>query len=144
MTKRMWRRAADERGQSLVIVTLAMVVVLGMAAVAIDVATWYQKHHQAQVAADAAALAGANCMATGSCTSSSAPGIAQSMCGNNGVATSDCNVSVNVSASTVTVTATTRRRPFSRKKHSAPPLTPSAFPSRSPRDCCPGKPGKFM
>ena len=49
----------DERGQSLIIVVLAMLAVFALAALAIDVADWYQARHQAQVAADAGALAGA-------------------------------------------------------------------------------------
>jgi hypothetical protein len=40
-----------------------MVVVLGMAAFGIEVATWYAKHHQTQVVADSAALAASNCLA---------------------------------------------------------------------------------
>ena len=57
------RFRADDSGQSLVIISLSMVVFLGMAAFAIDVANWYTKHHQAQVVADSAALAAANCLA---------------------------------------------------------------------------------
>lgn len=52
----------DESGQSIIIVALALFAVVGFTALAIDVATWYQRHHQAQVAADAAALAAANCL----------------------------------------------------------------------------------
>ena len=57
------RLHAEEAGQSLVILALAMVVMLGMAALGIDVATWYTEHHQTQVVADSAALAAANCLA---------------------------------------------------------------------------------
>ena len=89
-------RIRDASGQSLVIVVLAMTALLGMAAVAIDLATWYQKHHQAQLAADAAALAAAQCMGSGTCTSTSA---AASM------ATTYAN-SNNVPASSVTVDTT--------------------------------------
>lgn len=53
----------DEGGQSLIIVVFAMTLLLAMAAFTIDVASWYQQHHQAQVAADAGALAAANCLA---------------------------------------------------------------------------------
>jgi Flp pilus assembly protein TadG len=58
---------AGETGQSLVVVVLAMFVVIAMAAMAIDLSAWYQKHHEAQVSADAAALATANCEAQGKC-----------------------------------------------------------------------------
>ena len=57
------RLRCEQSGQSLIIVALAMTAMLGMAAIGIDVSTWYQKHHQAQVVADAAALAAANCLA---------------------------------------------------------------------------------
>ncbi len=57
------RARREESGQSLIIVAFAMVVVIGISAMAIDVASWYVKHHQAQVVADAAALAAANCLA---------------------------------------------------------------------------------
>lgn len=48
-----------------------MLVLIGMSALGIDVGQWYLKHHQAQVVADAAALAAANCLATSQCTQSS-------------------------------------------------------------------------
>ncbi len=112
--KRVRARAADEQGQSLVLVALAMVAVIGMAALAIDASTWYQKHHQAQVAADSAALAFANCMAnadsTGNqCTSSTdttnATTQAITFAGDNGVTITSSNVSPNTTNKTVTVTA---------------------------------------
>jgi hypothetical protein len=42
-----------------------MTLIIGVAALAIDVGSWLVTRHHAQVAADAAALAGANCMAAG-------------------------------------------------------------------------------
>jgi Flp pilus assembly protein TadG len=57
------RLCADESGQSLIIVALSMTVVIAISAFAIDVGSWYAKHHQAQVVADSAALAAANCLA---------------------------------------------------------------------------------
>ena len=54
----------SERGQALILTSLCMVVVLVMSAVSIDVAQWYQKHHQAQVAADAAACSTENPIST--------------------------------------------------------------------------------
>ena len=53
----------DESGQSLVVVVSSMTVLLGVAAFGIDAATWMAKHHQAQVVADSAALAAAQCLA---------------------------------------------------------------------------------
>lgn len=53
----------DESGQSLVVVISSMTVLLGVAAFGIDAATWMAKHHRAQLVADAAALAAAQCLA---------------------------------------------------------------------------------
>jgi Flp pilus assembly protein TadG len=63
--------SGSESGQALIITALAMTLVLIVSAFAIDLATWYQKHHQAQVAADSAALAAANCLANGKTATSS-------------------------------------------------------------------------
>jgi len=49
----------NERGQSMVITVVFMVVLLGFAALVIDVGSWYRAHRAAQSTADAAALAGA-------------------------------------------------------------------------------------
>ena len=101
----------DEQGQALILVALAMVVLVGMAALAIDVANWYQARHRAQVAADAAALAAANCMAwqgltrpgSPTCTATTdAASVATSYAGQNGVSIPLSDVSF--SASTITVT----------------------------------------
>jgi Flp pilus assembly protein TadG len=94
-----------------------MTVMLIMCAFAIDLATWYQKHHQAQVAADSAALAAANCLANGktvtsssgiNCNSATDTTDAQSVA--TSVATTNLpsgspTVTVNTTSHTVTVTA---------------------------------------
>jgi Flp pilus assembly protein TadG len=49
--------AADERGVVVVLVACMLVVILGMAALAVDVGSFYQAQRQAQAAADAGALA---------------------------------------------------------------------------------------
>lgn len=59
----MRRFRTDESGQSLLLVVVAMTVILAVAAFAIDAASWMARHHQAQVVADSAALAAANCLA---------------------------------------------------------------------------------
>jgi Putative Flp pilus-assembly TadE/G-like len=59
----------DERGQTLVLVALAIVSLLGMAALAIDVVTLYVAHAEAQRAADSAAIAGAKMFVTSGFTS---------------------------------------------------------------------------
>jgi Flp pilus assembly protein TadG len=50
---------ADERGQTLTLFVLFLMSLLGMAAFAIDVGSWYQDRRHVQNDADAAALAGA-------------------------------------------------------------------------------------
>ena len=57
----------DERGQAFVLVVASLVVLLGMAALGIDVGSWYKAQRHDQAVADAAALAGSTC------TSSSRP-----------------------------------------------------------------------
>ena len=49
----------SERGQSMVLTVIFMVVLLGFAALVVDVGGWYRTHRQMQSTADAAALAGA-------------------------------------------------------------------------------------
>ena len=53
------RRLADQTGQALVLSALFLTVLLGMAAIAVDVGSWYLADRQAQAAADASALAAA-------------------------------------------------------------------------------------
>ena len=52
-------RNNNERGQSMVLTVVFMVVLLGFAALVIDVGSWYRAHRSAQATADASALAGA-------------------------------------------------------------------------------------
>jgi Flp pilus assembly protein TadG len=59
------RRTASQRGQSLVLITVFMMSLLGMAALAIDVGSWYQTKRSLQADADAAALAGASQLPAG-------------------------------------------------------------------------------
>ena len=49
----------NQRGQSMVLTVVFMVVLLGFAALVIDVGSWYRAHRSAQSTADASALAGA-------------------------------------------------------------------------------------
>jgi hypothetical protein len=92
-----------------------MLVVLLIAAIAIDLATLYQTHHRAQVAADAAALGAANCLingkSSGQCTSvtdtADAAAVATTIALANGIGlTSTTQVSINTASHSVTVTAT--------------------------------------
>ena len=58
-------RAGGECGQSLPLVMVFLVCLLGMCAIAIDAGTWYQARRAAQSTADAAALAGASQLPSG-------------------------------------------------------------------------------
>jgi putative Flp pilus-assembly TadE/G-like protein len=49
----------NERGQAIVLMVLALVVLLGMAALVLDVGNWFHTKRQLQATSDAAALAGA-------------------------------------------------------------------------------------
>jgi hypothetical protein len=60
----MTRRLRSESGQALVVSVLFIVVLLGGIALTLDVGSWYREHRQAQTTADAAALAGAQLLAT--------------------------------------------------------------------------------
>ena len=53
------KRLRDESGQALVLSAMFLTVLLGMAALAVDVGSWYHADRKAQAAADAAALAAA-------------------------------------------------------------------------------------
>jgi hypothetical protein len=100
----------EETGQSLVLVLVSMVLILAVSAFAVDVASWFVQRHHAQVSADAAALAAANCMANAgvagnACTSAAdtpdAKSVADSYANANGPAVQ--TVTVDTSARTVTV-----------------------------------------
>ena len=55
----MTRRRNDERGQTFVLTVIFMAMLLGMAALVLDVGSWFREKRQLQSTADAAALAGA-------------------------------------------------------------------------------------
>jgi Flp pilus assembly protein TadG len=60
----MWKYLKDERGNILVFATLAMVAMIGFAALSIDVGTMLAARNQLQAAADAGALSGATGLLT--------------------------------------------------------------------------------
>jgi hypothetical protein len=117
----------DESGQSLLVIVSSMTVLLAMAGFGIDTASWMVRHHNAQVVADSAALAAAQCLASpnqsstmfvnGSqttvpkCTSATDSADAQTVAVDyaaaNGLAITAANVSVDTTKKVVTVTATT-------------------------------------
>jgi Flp pilus assembly protein TadG len=119
LTRRLNAGGGSERGQALIVTALAMTVLLIMCAASIDLSTWYQKHHQAQLAADSAALAAANCLSRSSttptnttatnCTSTTdttdAQSVAAAISGTNLPGENTPQVTINTTAQTVTVTA---------------------------------------
>ncbi len=56
----LYKNQSAERGATIIVVTICLAALVGMAALAIDVASLYVARGEAQRAADAAALAGAN------------------------------------------------------------------------------------
>jgi hypothetical protein len=100
------------------VIVLGLGVIFVLAALAIDLSSWYQKRHQAQVTADAAALAAANYMshsgtsATTATASATATSTATTYASQNNLPISGSNVDVNTTASLVTVTVPTHGSGF--------------------------------
>src|SRR5215471_251090 len=65
---RVGRSSQNEAGMTLILVALAMVVLLGISALAIDLVALYVARNEAQRAADAGALAGATVFISLGCT----------------------------------------------------------------------------
>src|SRR3989442_15830845 len=98
------RRAGSERGQSLPLVMVFLVSLIGMCAFAIDAGTWYQAKRAVQANADASALAGASQLPSGWSFGQAA---AQTEFGTNrkpGDTATYANVTVNSSNDSVKVT----------------------------------------
>jgi len=74
----------NERGVTIVLVAFSLLTLLGMAALAIDIATLYVARGEAQRAADAAALAGAKMFATSGYTSAPTAIAAADICQSGG------------------------------------------------------------
>lgn len=110
----MWRLRRDdpERGVVAPLTALLMVVLLGMAAFAIDVGSMYSEHAQLQNGADAAALAIAQACAKDPSSSDCAGPVAAAttLAGNNALdgVTNVPNATVNLGASTVDITTQSR------------------------------------
>lgn len=141
-----------------------MFVVIMIAAFAIDLSSWYQKHHQQQVAADAAALAAANCLANQSsantggntCTSptdsTDAGGVATSIAGTNQANTataSYANTTQGATSAIKNVTVTTSAPDstfFSRLLGLSPTATATAVASvyTNAKDCTTSGAGCLM
>ena len=100
----------SERGQVVVLTVVAMVVILGMAAMAIDVGSWYQSQRHEQAVVDAAALAGAQALPD---DPAQAVSLAVNYAGKNGVTLtpSEVNISSAVGANDTIRVAAARPAP---------------------------------
>jgi uncharacterized membrane protein len=80
---------SKERGVTIALVAISMVVIIGMAALSIDVGTLYQAKSEAQRSADAAALTAARVISISGITGdpSNSSGQWQAICGTTGTAT---------------------------------------------------------
>ena len=85
----------NERGQSLVLTVVVLVSLLGMAALVLDVGSWYRAKRQLQSTADAAALAGAQALPD---TPGNATSLAKDYAAKNtpDLATNDVSLSTNI------------------------------------------------
>ncbi len=100
---RLRARGSEESGVVMVIVAGLLVAILGMAALAIDLSSFYQAQRQAQSAADAGALAGAAALAAGSTTAASAASSTATSYAHTNYPGSSPAVTVNSAATQVTV-----------------------------------------
>ncbi len=95
-----------ERGQTVVLVAVFMMSLMGMATFAIDMGSWYQSKRAVQAAADAAALAGASRLPV---SSSAATTAASAEYQKNGLGSDSVSYQVTTnqhSSDSLTVTAT--------------------------------------
>ncbi len=99
-------RLHSEKGQATVLTAVFATVLLGMAALVLDVGSWYRADRSAQATADAAALAGAQALPS---NPSGAGGLAVQYSNKNGGGVSPANVTVSNGAmanDTIKVTLT--------------------------------------
>ncbi|HET9481228.1 MAG TPA: pilus assembly protein TadG-related protein [Candidatus Polarisedimenticolia bacterium] len=103
----------DRRGASLMFTAIAMVVLLGMAALAIDVGMLYTAKGQAQNAADAGALAGAGALLLSPTDAANATNVAESFAEKHQMIHQDVEIDpaadVQVDLANFRVTVTARR-----------------------------------
>jgi Flp pilus assembly protein TadG len=90
-------KARKDHGQATVLTVVFLVVVLGMAALVLDVGSWYRADRSAQSTADAAALAGAQALPS---DPGAAGGLAIQYSNKNGGGVSPSNITVSSSLMT--------------------------------------------
>jgi Flp pilus assembly protein TadG len=132
LRQRLRPRTEDDRGVVAILVAALLVVLLGLAALVVDLGFARDQTRVAQNAADAAALAAATCMAslTSECNNAAAAKEkAQRYITTNGWDATGSDVSFDLAAQTVSVTLPSRQEPtfFARAVNSnAPSVTRSA------------------
>jgi Flp pilus assembly protein TadG len=132
LRQRLRPRTEDDRGVVAILVAALLVVLLGLAALVVDLGFARDQTRVAQNAADAAALAAATCMAslTSGCNNAAAATEkAQRYITTNGWDATGSDVSFDLAAQTVSVTLPARQEPtfFARAVNSnAPSVTRSA------------------
>jgi Flp pilus assembly protein TadG len=115
----------SQRGQTLVLITVFMMALLGMCALAIDVGSWYQQKRAIQSAADAGALAGAAYLPSGWSSATTAAG-SEFTKNLHGATLSYTPSSVYVSNDSITVTATAPATSFFAKAFTSRAVTVKA------------------
>src|SRR5215210_3857868 len=99
-------RPRSDRGQATVLTVVFLMVLLGMAALVLDIGSWYRADRSAQSTADAAALAGAQALPGNGGTATS---LAQQYAAKNGgIGSGGITISSKLVASD-TITVTVRR-----------------------------------
>jgi len=88
-------KRSTESGQTLVLMVIFLISLLGMTALVLDVGSWYRAKRQLQSTADAAALAGAQALPD---NPGNAPGLANQYAADNAsdLATNDVSLSTNI------------------------------------------------
>jgi Flp pilus assembly protein TadG len=117
--------SSTQSGQTLVLITLFMLSLLGMCAFAIDVGTWYQQKREVQNAADAGALAGAATLPNGwsAATSAAAAELSNNI---SGATVTYSPTSVYVANDSIRVTASKPAQSFFAKALTSKQVTTTA------------------
>jgi Flp pilus assembly protein TadG len=103
-------RLPNERGQVMVLTAVGMIALCGMAALAIDVGSWFRDSRRVQLIADAAALAGAQALPN---STSQATNLANTYAATNGGSVASLSYTTKYrSNDTVTVTVTDQAPTF--------------------------------
>jgi Flp pilus assembly protein TadG len=102
--------AREERGQAMLLTVVFLVVLMGAAALTLDVGVWFREQRQAQATADAAALAGAQALPS---TPLTAVSLAQQYADSNGggVAAADITLRSDFATDDTVRVAVTRTAP---------------------------------